>query len=86
VTASVEREFVPMSGDGAVSLQRMRGFADSDGHIACSGATGDQEMNYNDSMSGGHRRKVVIDGVFNRCLESSTFIVSALVTQMICCY
>jgi len=86
VTASVEREFVPMSGDGAASLQRMRGFADSDGHIACSGATGDQEMNYSDSVNNGHRRKVVIDGVFNRCLENSMFIVSASEMQMLCCY
>ena len=65
MTASVDREFSPLSGDAA-SLQIMRGFADSDGHIVSSGATSDAEMNYNDSVSSGHRRKVVIDGIFNR--------------------
>jgi len=61
VAASVE-----LAADN--TLQRMRGFADSDGHIVSSGATGDQETNYNDSVNSGHRRKVVIDGIFNRCL------------------
>ena len=66
VTAGIERELGPMSNDSA-SLQLMRGFADSDGHIVSSGAAGDQETNYTDGVSGGHRRKVVIDGIFNRC-------------------
>ena len=61
----MDREFSPLSGD-TTSLQIMRGFADSDGHIVSSGAASDQEMNYNDSVSSGHRRKVVIDGIFNR--------------------
>ena len=65
VTASIDREFSPLSGD-TTSLQIMRGFADSDGHIVSSGAASDQEMSYNDSVSSGHRRKVVIDGIFNR--------------------
>jgi len=75
VTASVEREFSPVSGD-STSLQRMRGFADSDGHIVSSGAAGDQDTNYNDSISGGHRRKVVIDGIFNRCFPMLLSMVS----------
>jgi len=63
----MEREFSPASGDNA-SLQRMRSFADSDGHIVSSGATSDHDSHYNDSIgSVGHRRKVVIDGIFNRC-------------------
>jgi len=66
VTAGIEREFGPVSND-STSLQRMRGFADSDGHIVSTGATSDHETNYNDSISSGHRRKVVIDGIFNRC-------------------
>jgi len=65
VMAGIERDLGPVSSDNA-SLQRMRGFADSDGHIVSSGAAGDQEMNYGDSISSGHRRKVVIDGIFNR--------------------
>ena len=69
-TATVEREFGPLSGDNA-SLQLMRGFADSDGHIVGSGATSDHETNYSDSISSGHRRKVVIDGIFNRFLGCS---------------
>jgi len=67
VSTGIERELVPASSDNA-SLQLMRGFADSDGHIVSSGAAGDHDINYSDSLgSTGHRRKVVIDGIFNRC-------------------
>ena len=61
----MERDFGSVSGDTA-SLQLMQGFADSDGHIGGSGAAGDHETNYSDNTGSGHRRKVVIDGIFNR--------------------
>ena len=60
----MERDLGPAASDNA-SLQVMRRFADSDGHIVASGAGGDQETNY-DTVNSGHRRKVVIDGIFNR--------------------
>jgi len=65
-SSTAEREFGTVPADNA-SLQLMRGFADSDGHIVGSGATSDHETNYSDGVSSGHRRKVVIDGIFNRC-------------------
>jgi len=52
----------------------MRGFADSDGHIGGSGAVADHEANYNDCVGSGHRRKVVIDGIFSRWRLCSSFV------------
>jgi len=68
VMPGIERELGLASNDNA-SLQRMRGFADSDGHIVSSGAAADHDTYYGDGTGSGHRRKVVIDGIFNRCVH-----------------
>jgi len=69
VTApSLEQQLLPLSTDNAASLRQMQRFADSDGHIVASGASSDHETNY-DTISSGHRRKVIIDGIFNRSVS-----------------